>query len=342
MTPTVSGRRRSSWWRLADVPALLVALAVGAVTYGCTRTPLAPAPPPGFYTWPAPLRSSPGTLLRYRSLGVPIAGARAFRILYVSTTSGGLPRTTGGVLVVPDATPPAAGRPVVAWAHPVVGTDTAPSASTTPLASMEPWLSRGVHDGWVVVATDFVAVGTHRQETFVGRAETDDLAYSVVAARQLPQAHAGTAWVVFGASSGGHGALWSGSIAPALVPGLRLLGIAAVAPVAELVPIEHAEGKPWAPRLSAQTPSPPPAAMPVFIAQGTRDDIVPAATTELLQHQWCTAGSTLFVDWLGGVTHEGAVGAASPSAVNWIQHRFLGSPAPRNCGVGPPVGRSSG
>jgi len=103
------------------------------------------------------------------------------------------------------------------------------------------------------------------------------------------------------------------------------------------VPVEHAVGKPWAPRLAAETPPPPPSSMPVFIAQGTRDDVVPASTTALLQRQWCRAGSHLEVDWLEGIAHNGAIDVASRSAVSWIEQRLRGSPAPTDCSTEPPV-----
>jgi hypothetical protein len=331
--------------RSSTRPPLFIGAALAGfaiVLSACGNGSSTSAPTPGFYVSPRPLTSSPGTLLRYQPLGTDVPGGRAYRILYVSATSDGRPRTSGGVLVVPDRKPPATGRPIVAWAHPVIDTNVAPSQSASPLAAMDPWLTSAVRNGWIVVATDFVAVGTHQQETFVGRAEANDIGNSVLAATHLPDVNAGTAWVVFGESSGGHGALWSGSIAPALAPGLHLLGVAAVAPVAELVQVEQAEGKPWAPALLAQTPPPLAPSVPAFIAQGTQDDVVPASTTVLLQRQWCSAGSRLYVDWLKGVTHDGAIGAASRSAVAWMKSRFRGLPAPSNCSADPPVIPASG
>jgi hypothetical protein len=123
---------------------------------------------------------------------------------------------------------------------------------------------------------------------------------------------------------------------------MQLLGVAAVAPVAELVPVEHAQGKPWAPALLAQSPVPPEPSIPAFVAQGTRDNVVPASTTALLQHQWCSAGSTLYVEWLGGVTHDGVITASAPAALSWIDDRFRGITAPTNCSSGSPVEPSSG
>jgi pimeloyl-ACP methyl ester carboxylesterase len=202
---------------------------------------------------------------------------------------------------------------------------------------MDPWLASAVRHGWIVVATDFVAVGTHRQETFIGQSEVNDIAYSVLAVRHLPHANPGTVWVAFGESSGGHGALWAGSLGPKLTPGLLLVGVAAVAPVAELVPAERAQGKPWAPALAAQTPAPPEASIPAFVTQGTKDNVVPASTTALLQRQWCTAGSKLYVDWLAGVTHLGAMTASTSAAISWIDGRFRGTAAQTNCSSASPV-----
>ena len=320
--------------------AALVGLAV--VVAACGSGSVASAPAQAFYSSPSPISAAPGTLLRYQPLGSVVAGAHAYRILYVSAASHGASRASGGVVVLPDATPPAAGRPIVAWAHPVVGNNIAPSRSTDPLSTMDPWLASAVKHGWIVVATDFVAVGTHQQETFIGQAEVNDIVYSVLAVRHLPHSNPGAAWVAFGESSGGHGALWSGFLAPKLTPGMRLLGVAAVAPVAELVPVQQAEGKPWAPALLAQTPVPPEPSIPAFVAQGTRDDVVPASTTALLQHQWCSAGSTLYVDWLDGVTHDGAITISAPAALSWIEDRFRGTTAPINCSSGSPVEPSPG
>lgn len=334
--PGTRSARRSRFFLGVELVELAIVVAA------CGSGSVASAPVEAFYSAPSHLSAAPGTLLRYQALGSGADGAHAYRILYVSATSDGAPRTSGGVVVLPDVAPPAVGRPIVAWAHPVLGNNIAPSRSSDPLSTMDPWLASAVQHGWIVVATDFVAVGTHRQETFIGQAEANDIAYSVLAVSHLPHSNPGAAWVAFGESSGGHGALWSGSLAPKLTPRMRLLGVAAVAPVAELVPVEQAEGKPWAPALLAQTPVPPEPSTPAFVAQGTRDNVVPASTAALLQHQWCSAGSTLYVDWLDGVTHVGAITASAPAAISWIEARFRGTTAPTNCSSGSPVEPSPG
>ena len=93
-------------------------------------------------------------------------------------------------------------------------------------------------DGWVVVATDYVAMGTSGTPLYlVGASEARDVVNSVRAARQVAGADAGTRWGVWGHSQGGHAALWTGALAASLAPELQLVGVAAAAPAAELGPL---------------------------------------------------------------------------------------------------------
>jgi alpha-beta hydrolase superfamily lysophospholipase len=93
----------------------------------------------------------------------------------------------------------------------------------------------------------------------------------------------------------------------------------------------------WAHATTDQTPAPMPAAMPVFIAQGTADDVVLPWPNAIVQESWCKAGSAIALDWMGGVSHTAAATTAGPEAVVWIADRFAGRPAPRTCDVPPPV-----
>jgi hypothetical protein len=77
--------------------------------------------------------------------------------------------------------------------------------------------------------------------------------------------------------------------------------------------------------------------MPVFIAQGTADEVVLAWPQAMLQQEWCESGSTIAVDWLGGVNHMKAAIVAGPEAITWIADRFADRPAPRTCDVPPAV-----
>jgi hypothetical protein len=77
--------------------------------------------------------------------------------------------------------------------------------------------------------------------------------------------------------------------------------------------------------------------MPVFIAQGMADEVVLPWPNAMIQEEWCTAGSSLSVLWMGGITHQAAATTAGPSAVAWLNDRFAGRPAPRTCDTPPPV-----
>ena len=93
----------------------------------------------------------------------------------------------------------------------------------------------------------------------------------------------------------------------------------------------------WATFIAEQTPPPLPPDMPVFLAQGTADEIVLAWPNAKLQEEWCAAGSTISALWMGEVTHLPAANTAGPAAVSWIADRFAGRPATRTCELPPPV-----
>lgn len=94
---------------------------------------------------------------------------------------------------------------------------------------------------------------------------------------------------------------------------------------------------PWRAYADEETPPPMPASMPVFIAQGTADDVVLPWPNALLAQRWCRAGSALSMLWMGGVSHNQAAEVAGPQAVWWIADRFAGRPAPRTCDNPAPI-----
>ncbi|MHB1163920.1 MAG: lipase family protein [Candidatus Nanopelagicales bacterium] len=93
----------------------------------------------------------------------------------------------------------------------------------------------------------------------------------------------------------------------------------------------------WRAFAEAQTPPAMPADMPVFLAQGTADEIVLAWPNAILERDWCAAGSTLTTLWLGDIGHLAAAKTAGPAAVQWIADRFAGRPAASSCGAPTPV-----
>jgi pimeloyl-ACP methyl ester carboxylesterase len=98
-----------------------------------------------------------------------------------------------------------------------------------------PWCSRIVMAGWVVVATDYSFAekgGPHPY--LIGEGEARAALDSVRAARQMPELTLDKHMVTWGYSQGGHAALWTGIIGPRYAPDLEILGVAAIAPPANI------------------------------------------------------------------------------------------------------------
>jgi hypothetical protein len=386
---------------------MLLVVRIGSSVVGTEEQQAAVQP---FYVPPDPLPTTPGTVIRMEPLGVTVPNATAFRILYVSERPDGTPAASGGMLFIPDAPAPEAGRPVVAWAHGTLGMGDAcvPSRSANPLQDTDNWLDQMMQLGWVVVSTDYVGLGTPGPNQYlIAQAEVRDVVNAVRAARNVPAAAAGNRYVTWGHSQGGHSSIWTGHLGEEYAPELDLLGVAAAAPALNLTEIvgaqwDHVVGwvigpdvieswptyypelpvdsiltpeaqsssarlasqciklsaleglarerfgqqffatdpltdPAWAAAAKAQTPAPLPADMPAFIAQGTADEVVLPWPNAMVQEEWCDAGSSLSVLWLGGVSHQAAATTAGPSAVAWIADRFAGRPAPRTCDVPLPV-----
>lgn len=198
-----------------------------------------------FYTAPTPIPSDPGTLIRTEPLTVDgdvvaVPGGTAVRMLYASERPDGTASVSGGMIFMPTDVKP--GAPLVAWAHGTVGQGDAcaPSRSANPLQDSQQWLAEMLARGWVVAATDYTGLGTTGPNLYlVAQAEVRDVVNAVRAARAFTGA--GSKYVVWGHSQGGHAALWSGHLAPQVAPELQLLGVAAAAPAAELTKIVQAQ-----------------------------------------------------------------------------------------------------
>jgi len=97
------------------------------------------------------------------------------------------------------------------------------------------WRDRIVMSGWVVIATDYSFAekgGPHPY--LIGEGEARATLDSVRAARQIPELRLDKRTVVWGYSQGGHAALWTGIVGPRYAPDLEILGVAAIAPAANI------------------------------------------------------------------------------------------------------------
>ncbi len=97
------------------------------------------------------------------------------------------------------------------------------------------------------------------------------------------------------------------------------------------------DSPPWAAVIERQSVPTMPADMPVFIAQGTADEVVLAWPNAVLLENWCAAGSDVSMLWMGEISHQAAAITAGPEAVSWIADRFAGNAAPRTCDSPIPV-----
>ena len=201
------------------------------------RVPITAQTPDAFYDSPSDASRKPGALLRCEPLKDVIlpAGIRGWRILYATTVDDRTPAmAVATVFAATDS--PAGPRPVIAWEHATTGLlqKCMPSLLSAPSKGI-PWRDRIIKSGWVVVATDYSFAekgGPHPY--LIGEGEARAVLDSIRAARQMSELTLDKRTVVWGYSQGGHAALWTGVIAERYAPDLNILGIAAIAPAANV------------------------------------------------------------------------------------------------------------
>lgn len=186
------------------------------------------------YRPPAALVDGPaGSLVWYRGTFPPVAGSRAWRILYRSRGDGGEPIVVSGLLVVPSGPAPTGGFPVVSWAIGTPGIADVCAPSRYP--PVVPRLGRLLRAGFAVVASDGEGLGTRGPAHYlIGQSEAQTLLDAARAARGLPGLRVSRRVGLWGYSSGGHGVLFAAEAAAQYAPELEILGTAAVSPVVDV------------------------------------------------------------------------------------------------------------
>ncbi|HLT18918.1 MAG TPA: lipase family protein [Thermomicrobiales bacterium] len=230
------GARPSRRWRLLRAGAAFSAalLLVALSTWLRAEAPEVDS----FYDPPEMSASEPGTLLRAEPFTRALPpGARGWRILYSTLRDDDAPGVASAIIVAPNE-PPDGPRPVIAWAHGTTGVERpcAPSLLNDPfMAGGLPGLEQVIASGWILVATDYIGLGTSGPHPYlIGEGQARSVLDSLRAARQLDGLDMAEEAVVWGHSQGGHAALWTGILAPEYAPELDIAGIAAVAPAADL------------------------------------------------------------------------------------------------------------
>jgi pimeloyl-ACP methyl ester carboxylesterase len=90
--------------------------------------------------------------------------------------------------------------------------------------------------------------------------------------------------------------------------------------------------EPWRSLAAHNTPGPLPAGIPLFLAQGTTDNVVASDVTRAYMQQQCKAGGDVTMMWVPGVGHGFVARDSANAAVAWMMNRFAGQPAPSDCG----------
>ena len=89
--------------------------------------------------------------------------------------------------------------------------------------------------------------------------------------------------------------------------------------------------EPWRSLLEQNSPGALSPGIPVFLAQGTKDQIIRPAVTQAYLDRLCKAGSKVRMVILPGIGHGRAAQASTMAAVNWMTDRFAGKKPPDDC-----------
>jgi pimeloyl-ACP methyl ester carboxylesterase len=94
---------------------------------------------------------------------------------------------------------------------------------------------------------------------------------------------------------------------------------------------QPADTEPWHLLLEKNTPGPLPAEIPVFLAQGTTDQIIRPEVTQDYMKKLCSAGSNVQMMLMPNIGHGRAAQASTASVVRWTIDRFAGETPPNDC-----------
>ena len=170
----------------------------------------------------------------YSATNSTAVSAVSQKINYRMPSVNGSETIATAVVFVPKGTAPAGGWPIVAWAHGTTGVanDCAPSNSTD-LGGVDLVIEQLIKQGYMVVAPDYEGLGSAGIHPYLNLAsEARSIVYAVLAAREnVPSA--GTRWLAYGHSQGGHAALGAAQYANEAT-GLSYLGTVAIAPASNL------------------------------------------------------------------------------------------------------------
>ncbi|ANW05345.1 lipase [Bradyrhizobium icense] len=91
------------------------------------------------------------------------------------------------------------------------------------------------------------------------------------------------------------------------------------------------KAEPWRSLLEQNSTGVLSSEIPIFLAQGTNDQIIRPAVTQAYMDKLCRAGSKVRMVLLPGIGHGRAAQASTMAAVNWMTDRFAGKIPPDDC-----------
>jgi alpha-beta hydrolase superfamily lysophospholipase len=198
-----------------------------------------------FYEPPDPLPDgSPGEVIRAEEMDAYLAPgvrlrARAWRVLYRSTSATGEPTAVSGAVLIPRSRARRP-RPLIAYAIGThgLGDQVAPSRLLARGLEWEAGLMAMVlARGWAVAITDYQGLGTPGDHTYmVGRALGPNVLDAMRAARSLDREQLpveGPAAII-GYSEGGAAAAWAAQLQPTYARDVPLAAVAAGAAAADV------------------------------------------------------------------------------------------------------------
>jgi Secretory lipase len=167
-----------------------------------------------------PAAAAPGTVVSAkplkRSLWIPGATSKAFKLTYVTTDARGRRARSTGIVFLPKGRKPRGGWPVISWAHGTSGLadKCAPSRIGPALPKRDrPYLANWMREGYAVVASDYAGLGTPGLMAYLnGRSEAHNVVDMVKAGRAYARRRSSRLarkWVVIGQSQGAGAAIYT-------------------------------------------------------------------------------------------------------------------------------------
>jgi alpha-beta hydrolase superfamily lysophospholipase len=301
-----------------------------------------------FYTPPVPLPAGqPGDPIYQRPLDnqtAMLTQGSNWLVLYQSQDANGNRVATSGIIALPTTAPPAAGYPVISWAHGTVGvadlcapSRDQPDSLAHPMnAYPQTLLNTFLQNGYAVVMTDYEGLGTtdRTHPYLLGESEAYGVLDIVRAAQRLFESKISSRMAIVGHSQGGQAALFAGHYARSWAPELDLAGVAAIAPANHNLPLVQAGAA------SAAT-NPGYAFTPLFLCGAGGDPQIDPAqvlSAEAFGTYWphvqqrCRAGLSLSDSW-GGLQGQAQFAAGYLTTPNDHQQRFNAQVAAMNPAV---------